>query len=91
MAYISIEERQEFYDTYPPGTRVLILKRKSWNPGIVIERYSQHGTVKIRYQLDKGEKLFILYGTRERIRIAKRAGPMAVVNMGFNSGDDESP
>lgn len=89
MAYVSTEERESFYQQYPPGTRVLLLERQKWFPGEVIERYGQHGTVYIRCRTDSGVDLTILYGARGHIQPAQRAGP--AVNMGFNSGDDESP
>lgn len=70
MAFVSKEEREKYYNTYPPGTRVLILDRQEWLPGEAIDRFGESGTVKIKCKMDSGEEFIILYGRKGTIRLA---------------------
>ena len=70
MAFVSKEEKEKYYNTYPPGTKVLILTDQEWYQGRVIERYGENGTVKIRCQMKAGYEFTILYSHRGEIRIA---------------------
>lgn len=72
MAFVSKEEKEKYYNTYPLGTRVLILNQQEWLPGEVIDRFGESGTVKIKCQMDSGGQFIILYGRRGIIRLAKK-------------------
>ena len=71
MGYIPQEDKEKFYDIYPPGTRVLIFDRQEWVPGEVVDRYGAAGTVKIVCKMDSGEQFIVLYGRRGSIRLAE--------------------
>lgn len=72
MAYVLEEERQKYYDKFPPGTKVFVLqKRQTWLRGTVIKRYFENGTVKICCQTEPGTEWMILYGDRAAILLAQ--------------------
>lgn len=70
MAYITKEEREGYYNKFPPGAKVMVRERHEWHPGEVVERYGQHGTIYIRCKLLSGLEVFILYGNRDSIALA---------------------